>query len=143
MRLGIAAALVPGAAVFLAGPGLAATLVIEVTGLRSVRGALHYAVYDRAESFPTRKGRVASGQPEVTGRRMVIRVPGLKPGRHAVALFHDENGNDAFDQGLFGIPLEDYAFSNNVMGFFAAPSFDAASFALTEPETRILIRIDD
>ena len=83
----------------------------------------------------------------MTGRRAFPHgrdaSPGLKPGRHAVALFHDENGNDAFDQGLFGIPLEDYAFSNNAMGFFAAPSFDAASFALTEPETRILIRIDD
>jgi len=143
MRLIAAAALILGAAVFLARPAPAATLVLEVTGLRSVKGSLHYAVYDRAENFPTRNGRVATGQPKVTGSSMVIRVSGLKPGRHAVAIFHDENCNDEFDQGLFGIPLEDYAFSNNVMGFFAAPSFEAASFALTEPETRISIRIDE
>lgn len=141
------AALLSGVAVFLAG-GLAgaagaATLVLEVTGLRSVKGLLHYAVYDRAKSFPTRKGRTAMGEPKVTGRTMTVRVPGLKPGIYAIAIFHDENANDEFDQGLFGIPLEDYAFSNNATGFFSAPTFESASFKLAAPETRITIRIDE
>lgn len=144
MRYGKTAALLAGAAVSVAGfPVCAATLVLEVTGLRSATGLLHYAVYDRADTFPTREGRAATGQPAVTGRTMSIRIPDLQPGVYAVAIFHDENANDEFDQGLFGIPLEDYAFSNNATGFFAPPSFEAASFTVTEPETRIRIRIDD
>ncbi len=148
MQRSMAAASLGGVAVFLGIflTGLAAnaaTLVLEVTGLRSVRGLLHYAVYDRAETFPTRKGRVTYDDPKVTGTEMTIRVPGLKPGIYAVAIFHDENANDEFDQGLFGIPLEDYAFSNNATGFFSSPSFEEAAFELSEPETRIEIRIDE
>ena len=147
MRRNNAVASLGGVAVFLvvfmaALPVNAATLVLEVTGLRSTKGLLHYAIYDRAETFPTRKGRVIYADPKVTGRKMTIRVPGLKPGTYAVAIFHDENANDEFDQGLFGIPMEDYAFSNNATGFFAPPSFDEAAFELAEPETRIVIRID-
>jgi uncharacterized protein (DUF2141 family) len=147
MRGIMTAALLSGVAVFLAG-GLAgaagaATLVLKVTGLSAVEGLLHYAVYDRAENFATRNGRIAIGEPKVTGKTMTIRVPGLKPGTYAIAIFHDKNANDEFDQGLFGIPLEDYAFSNNASGFFSAPSFEAASFKLAAPETRITIRIDD
>ncbi len=137
------AALLLGAAVFLPSAGNAATLVMEITGIRSSRGLLHYAVYDRAETFATPNGRVATGEPKVSGATLTIRIPGLKAGRYAVAVFHDENANDEFDQGLFGIPLEDYAFSNNATGFLSAPSFEAASFDVTEPETKIVIRMDD
>jgi uncharacterized protein (DUF2141 family) len=144
MRAIRTAALLGGVAVFLTGSlANAAMLELEVTGLRSVEGLLHYAVYDRAETFPTRKGRVTYDDPKVTGKTMTIRAPDLKPGTYAVAIFHDENANDEFDQGLFGIPLEDYAFSNNASGFFSAPSFEAASFKLAAPETRIVIRIDE
>lgn len=143
MWLKKAAALLAGAAVFSPAISCAATLIMQIEGIRSPQGRLHYAVYDRVENFPTRKGRVATGEPDVTGSSLTIRVPGLKPGRYAVAVFHDENGNDEFDQGFLGIPLEDYAFSNNATGFLSAPAFEDAAFSLTEPQTGIVIRMTD
>ncbi len=32
--------------------------------------------------------------------------PDLHPGQYAVALFHDENGNESPDSGIFGQPVE-------------------------------------
>lgn len=119
----------------------AADLVVRVEGLGSDRGTVHYAVYDSPAHFPTYAGRVARGEAAPQGGAAVIRVTGLAPGTYAVAVFHDENGNGAFDRGFLGIPLEDYGFSNDARGFFGAPSFEAAAVAVAEPVTAIVIRL--
>jgi uncharacterized protein (DUF2141 family) len=118
---------------------VAADLVIRVVGLRSDRGAVHYAVYDSPAHFPSYDGRIAKGKVVAEGRAAVARIRRLRPGTYAVAVYHDENGNGSFDQGFLGIPLEDYGFSNNAKGFFSAPSFDAASIRVHEPATEITV----
>ena len=63
----------------------------------------------------------------------------LAPGTYAVAVYHDENGNGEFDQGLFGIPLEGYAFSMGARAFFGPPSFERAAFAVAAAGTTVTI----
>src|SRR5690606_16285288 len=113
---------------FCSGTAVAAELVIRVIGLRSGAGTVQFAIYDAPEHFPTRNGRVAKGGAPATEAGTIIRVPALKAGTYAVAVFHDENDNDSFDQNFFGLPLEDYGFSNDARGFLGPPSFDAAAF---------------
>lgn len=119
----------------------AGELVITVRGLDSASGSVHYAVYDRPEAFPKRDQRFAKGQAPVRADSVVIVVPNLPPGTYAVAVFHDENGNGEFDQGLFGIPLERYGFSNDARGFFGPPDFTAARFELGQGTRRIAITL--
>lgn len=119
-----------------------ATLIVEVTGLRSGKGDVHYAVYDSPEHFPKRKGRVSYGNVPAKADGVAIPVKGLKRGTYAVAVFHDENRNDEFDQGLLGIPLEDYGFSNNARGFLGPPSFTDAAVILNKTTVRTVIRLD-
>ena len=116
-------------------------LHIEVSGVKSTKGVVQYAVFDSPRHFPSRIGRVAKGEVPASSPKTEIVVKGLRPGTYAVAIFHDENRNDDFDQGIFGIPLEDYGFSNNVMGFFSAPDFDDAKFAVSGLHTTISIKI--
>jgi len=116
-------------------------LAITVRGMDSISGAVHYAVYDRPEAFPTLDGRIARGEMPVTGDTVRILVRGLRPGAYAVAVFHDENGNGEFDQGLFGFPLEQYGFSNDARGFFAAPDFDSARIELGSGRRSITITL--
>jgi len=47
--------------------------------------------------------------------------------------------NDDFDQGLLGIPLEAYGFSNGAIAFLGPPSFEDASFELAEPSGLVII----
>ena len=116
-------------------------LFIQVSGIESARGTVRYALYDSAKNFPTSKIRVAKGGVLATPSGTTIIVNGLKPGFYAVAVFHDENLNKKFDQGVFGIPLEKYGFSNDARGFFSAPDFEEAKFQVRGQRTDISIEL--
>ena len=47
-----------------------------------------------------------------------------------------------YHQGLFGLPLEDYGFSNKAVVFFSAPAFDNAAVTVPEKGLNISIRLD-
>ena len=41
----------------------------------------------------------------------------LPPGTYAIGIFHDANLNNRLDNYFFGVPREQYGFSNNARGF--------------------------
>lgn len=98
-------------------------------------------LYDLAKSFPTRIGQIAKGEglAQISGSTIVLKR--LAPGFYAVVVFHDENYNDEFDQGIFGIPLENYGFSNNARGFFSALDFADSKFRVRGKTTVISIEL--
>lgn len=122
-----------------AGTGHAADLTVTVTGLRSDGGDVHMALYDRPETFPKSDGMLAEGVIPPSGRRASWVFKNIKPGRYAVATFHDANGDHSFNQGLFGIPLEDYGFSMGARAFLSAPDFEDAAFPVGEEGRTIAI----
>lgn len=124
-------------------PALAADLSIRVEGLRSGAGEVHYAVYSEPQHFAKPQGRVAKGIVKAHRDGVVIVIRGLATGTYAVAVFHDENGNGEFDQGFFGIPLEDYGFSNDALAFLGPPSFSDAAFALRTEGGHITVRLGE
>ena len=66
----------------------------------------------------------------------------LPHGEYAISLFVDSNRNRKIDKNLFGVPKEQYGFSNNVMGRMSAPTYDQAKFIVTGPSTQdIKLRI--
>jgi uncharacterized protein (DUF2141 family) len=69
-------------------------------------------------------------------------IEGLRDGDYAIALLHDENGNDEMDKsgGLIKKPKEDFGFSNNAMGSFGPPSFEKAKFSV-KGRTQISMRM--
>ena len=121
------------------GTGHAADLTVTVTGLRSDDGDVHMAIYDRPETFPKSDGMLSEGVLPPTGRRATWVFKDLKPGRYAIAAFHDANGNHSFDQGVFGIPLEDFGFSMGAQAFLSAPDFADAAFSMTGEDRTITI----
>ncbi len=123
----------------LAVPAGAAELRIDVTGLRSADGKIHLAVYDRPEEFPSGDKRLFGTVVEAAAEKVQIVLGDLKPGTYAVAAYHDENANDKFDKGLFGIPLEGYAFSNDATVFFGPPAFAEAAVTVNADGARITI----
>lgn len=126
-----------------AAPGAgAAELTVEVLGLRSGDGLVHFGLYDNPDTFPDKDGRLDGTEAPITGGKAVSVFKGLKPGRYAVAVFHDENANGEFDQGLFGLPLENYGFSNKAFVFFSSPAFENAAVSVPEKGLTITIRLD-
>jgi len=113
-----------------AAAGDTASLTVEVRGLASARGLLQVGLYRQAD-FPA-PGREVMGiaEPAASGA-VVVRFDGVAAGAYAVAVYHDVDGDHALDRNLFGVPQEDYAFSNNARGLFGPPDFAEASFELS------------
>ncbi len=103
----------------------------DVTGLRSAKGQVLVCMTMRADYFPgcqddpaARRLRVAADS--ATG----LKFTGLPTGNYAIALIHDENGNNRLDT-MFGIPREGFGFSRNPAIRFGPPRFDAAQFPVS------------
>ena len=105
------------------GPGL--TLQVPISTLRSARGDVFVAVYERGAwlipgRFKTyRVARASTGTVQVT-------IPNLPPGQYALAVFHDENDNGRVDTNWAGLPTEGFGFSR--VSPLRVPSFDETSF---------------
>lgn len=120
-------------------PAAAAELRVKVSELHSNDGNVHFALYATPESFPNNEGRYAGTHVPARSFGALAVFTGLKAGRYAVAVYHDENGNGKFDQGFLGIPLEGYGFSNGAMAIFRAPRFNEAAIELDGEVTEITI----
>ncbi|MBE0533177.1 MAG: DUF2141 domain-containing protein [Rhodospirillales bacterium] len=131
------ASAVMAAALFLAGNAAAADLTIAVTALRSTDGMVRVALYGSREGFPDNDHILEDRV--VPASDPVARFAGIAPGTYAIAVYHDENANDEFDQGFLGIPREGYAFSMGARAFFGPPDFDDAAFVVGAGGTDVTI----
>jgi len=121
----------------------AAVLEVVVVGLKNQKGDVHIAIFNKAKHFPYQEGVLHEAKATISGNIAQLKFNGLTPGPYGVAIYHDENFNHKFDQGLFGIPLEDYGFSNNASVFFSPPSFEEAVFQLKGPTTTVVIDLNN
>ena len=103
-------------------------------------GEIHVAIYDSKEAFEQDRGEQGGPAPGIVDG-LVVAVESssfshafeLPAGVYAVGVFHDLNANNRLDTNLFGIPTEQFGFSNNAVGHFGPPSFEAASIQVSSP----------
>ena len=112
------------------------TLTVTVNNIKKA-GEIHVAVYDNAEAFEADRGEKGGAAPGITEGTIEMVEPGsvtyvyeLPTGTYAIGIFHDVNLNNKMDNNFFGIPKEQYGFSNNARALFGPPNFEDASFAL-------------
>jgi len=112
------------------------TLTVTVNNIKKA-GEIHVAVYDNAEAFEADRGEKGGAAPGITEGTIEMVEPGsvtyvyeLPPGTYAIGIFHDVNPNNTMDNNFFGIPKEQYGFSNNARALFGPPNFEDASFLL-------------
>jgi uncharacterized protein (DUF2141 family) len=124
-------------------PAAAGELRVSVEGLRSAAGTILIGLYDSARSFdraielsdkegflndPDRVAGVAlRANPALEGGVVFTNVT---PGRYAIILFHDEDGNGRLDKNFWGVPTEPYGFSNDAQGFLGPPDYKDAAMEL-------------
>ena len=119
----------------------AGELQVRVEGLRNNDGLVRLALYDRPELFPVNgKAYVISNVP-IPHKELSVLFSNLPSEKYALALFHDEDGDNVFDKGFLGLPLEGFGFSNDATVFFSAPSFAAAAVTVDEGLTTITVHM--
>ncbi|WP_156679936.1 DUF2141 domain-containing protein [Sphingomonas profundi] len=115
------------------------TLVIHVGNVRSAAGRVHADLCPERTFLKDGCGRSVEA-PAVPGTTIVT-IAGVPPGRYAVQLSHDENGNGRVDRGLFGIPKEGVGFSNDAPIRFGPPKFADAAIDVRPGSQTIDVRM--
>jgi uncharacterized protein (DUF2141 family) len=100
---------------------------MAVEGLRSAKGQLLVCVTRMPEHFPDCTQDPDKRHFAVAAQDGAGALGAMAPGRYAIAIIHDENGNGKLDT-FAGIPREGVGFSRNPVLRFGAPSFRSASF---------------
>ncbi|WP_054134848.1 DUF2141 domain-containing protein [Blastomonas sp. AAP25] len=125
-----------------ANPSASASLTIRFEQITAPTGRILMSVYD-SETAHDKGGKPARvGMVEVDGATATLTLTGLAPGRYAIKVFHDVDGDGQMKMNPFGMPLEPFAFSNGARpeggpALWRAASFDVPAGA---SETRISFR---
>ncbi|MFH7320519.1 DUF2141 domain-containing protein [Desulfurivibrio sp. D14AmB] len=124
----------------LAAQAQASELTVKVTKVESAEGGVYVALYGLEDGFPSRPCRWCQRVPAQPGTVAVL-FPHLPPGRYAVSVYHDVNGNGRLDTNRFGVPTEPYGFSLDARGSFGPPSFEDASFTVADQPLALEINL--
>ncbi len=135
----LGAAALPGAS---AAPVAGADVTITATGLRSARGQLLACLTADPGQFPNCRDPARTWHLVVPAAATVeLHFTGITPGRYAVALLHDENGNGKIDRALMLVPTEGFGFSSDAPVVMGPPKFAAAAFTVAAEPVRQTIHM--
>ena len=105
----------------------AASLEVTIHGLKQPQGCVMLALYDQGSVWlrgkPLKATRISvSADGSLT--HVFDDLP--EDSELAISVFHDVNGNGRMDTNPMGMPIEPYGFSNDAVGQFGPPKFEAA-----------------
>lgn len=130
MRLSALLIAASACAAILAPVAQAAPLTVTLTNIQSETGEIRLGVFD-ADGYETDTA-VSGANIAVDGDTVSVTLEALTPGAYGIKLYHDVNGDGEMNTNPFGMPIEPFAFSNNAVGRFGPPKWDAARFDVTE-----------
>ena len=116
-------------------------LTVIITGFTNETGNCRFAI-DNSEFVYESDDTVWIGKVlPIINEKVIVVIDSLEYGEYAVRVFHDENKNEIVDTNIFGIPTEDYGYSNNASSWFGPPSWDKAKFIFDKSEMTIEIEV--
>lgn len=117
--------------------GTTATIVLEVSTFRTIKGFLGCQLYPNGEDFPDQwaRHRDLRKHVPVTAATTSCSFSGLPPGTYAAAVIHDENSNGKLDTNFLGIPTEGYGISNNHTHALSRPTWEESKFVVNADTT--------
>jgi len=121
-------------------PAGAGSVEIRIEGVSSDEGTVYASIYLTGEGFPAAKDAAFAytATPAADGT-VVLSFDGVPAGPIAIAVLHDENGDQELSFSLLGYPKEAYGFSQNPKSMFGPPDFVEAAVVLAEGEKKALV----
>jgi uncharacterized protein (DUF2141 family) len=120
----------------------AGTLSVRLAGLRNDHGRAGCLLFGSEDGFPKDPGAaLQKAWCAIDHGEATCRFDPTGTGVYAVACFHDENGNGKLDTGLFGIPKEGTAASNDAKGTMGPPKFKDAKFSFPGRDMQLRLQV--
>ncbi len=102
---------------------------VEVDGLRSDTGEVRVALWSSAEGFPEDSAKALDrARGPIRDAAASVCFADVAPGRYAVSLIHDEDGDGELDRNFLRIPSEGVGISNGAVGPFGPRDYEEAVF---------------
>jgi uncharacterized protein (DUF2141 family) len=119
-------------------------VTVTVTNIANPGGTLLLGAYASADGWlgPDPVARAYADVPAALADgslRLELRLP---PGRYALSVFHDRNGNRRLDTNLLGIPKEQSGASNDAPARFGPPAFSDAVVTVGGAPLALAIRLN-
>lgn len=114
-------------------------LIVEIDNVAPNKGKLYLAFWDNKNDFLNNEKTTFVKAIDGNKKKLNVKIPTVKKGWWAMAILQDENDNKKMDYNFFGVPQENFGFSNNPTIFMSEPSFDECKFNLQSDTT---IRVD-
>ena len=115
---------------------------VKITNIEQVKGYLYIGWYKDSSTFRINDKAIYREKIIITNQKEVSVVfKGIPSGRYAIAVFLDENDNYKLDRNVFGIPVEKYGFSNNILPRLRAATFKESAFEIRSQESIITIKL--
>lgn len=139
-RISLAAAALAAAIAAASGAG-AAELRVSIEDIRSDEGTVLVQIVRGERGFEGEEPPAAQISIRPTGQvvRFGLELP---EGTYGIQVFHDVNDNAELETTIVGMPSEPWAFSNNAIGAFGPPRWDAVSFQVGDSPAVQSIRLN-
>lgn len=123
-----------------AGPPSGVRVHAEVFGVPNDKGFVSASLCTK-QNF-TKAGCRTARVPARSGH-VDITFDGVEPGRYAVQVLHDQNGNQKMDFTFLGLPKEPYGFSRDAKPVLSPPKFRDAGFDVAETDVSVVINLQN
>lgn len=131
---------IPLLAALAAAPAAAGELRATIANVKPHGGTVMVGLYASPDTY-TRGERSAGLQLDPIGQTVTAVFAGLPPGRYALAVFQDADGNGGLSTNPLGIPTEPYGFANDAAATFGKPGFDAVAVTVGDGVTAIVVTL--
>lgn len=138
LRLG---ALATCASLTVPGASAAAELAVRVSGMLEPLGEIRCSLFAGADGFPMDNSKARTVGLPADAKGVTCRFTDVTPGRYAVSVGHDLNGNRRVDTNLVGMPTEQWGVSRNARPTLRAPRFDEAVLEVAADAAELAIDI--
>ena len=118
------------------------TLNVRITGFANDNGKCRFALDNSKEVYESEDSVFVGRILPIIDGVATFTIDSLEYGTYAIKVFHDENVDSELNTNIFGIPSEDYGFSNNASGWFGPPSWEKSKFLFNEKEMTVEISVD-
>ncbi|OBX20118.1 hypothetical protein A9995_05890 [Erythrobacter sp. QSSC1-22B] len=118
-------------------------VTVTVTQVRSANGLVRACMTGDPARFPQCRTGTLSYRAVVDAHpgQVTVTFPDVAPGRYAIALLHDENGNGKADRALGMMPKEGFGFSRDAKVRMGPPRFDEAVFEVADSPKSMAIKM--
>jgi uncharacterized protein (DUF2141 family) len=101
-------------------------IILRIKNLKYKKGKILVALFQSPEGFPGDDKQSVKSWVLEPGKEFVLQD--IPPGRYALSVLHDTDGNLRMSSNILGIPKEGFGFSGREPSFLSFPDFKKSAF---------------